>query len=90
MAGLRTGVTPELAANVDLTGHEDYRRNHYAGDTAVWSDLFKSFGRAKVEPARSLENVTGYCAKYLLKQQDSVADYYEVFGTRRQWEAGKL
>jgi hypothetical protein len=62
--------------------------SHYQGDQAVWSRLFNTFGRAKVEPVRSCEDVAGYCAKYILKEQTRAADYYEVFGTRKQWLNG--
>jgi hypothetical protein len=51
----------------------------------IWGDLFKVFGRSKVELCRSNEDVAGYCAKYVLKQQSRVCDYYGVFGGRRQW-----
>jgi len=55
----------------------------------IWSGLFKRFGRAKVEACNSQEAVTGYCAKYLLKQQSRVCDYYEVFGNKIAWIEGK-
>lgn len=55
----------------------------------IWSALFKRFGRAKVEAANSQEAVTGYCAKYLLKQQSRVCDYYDVFGSKFAWYNGK-
>jgi len=55
----------------------------------IWSGLFKRFGRAKVEACNSQEAVTGYCAKYLLKQQSRVCDYYEVFGNKLAWIEGK-
>jgi hypothetical protein len=55
----------------------------------IWQGLYKRFGRAKVEACNSQEAVTGYCAKYLLKQQSRVCDYYEVFGTKLAWINGK-
>ena len=55
----------------------------------VWSCLFERFGRAKVEACNSQEAVTGYCAKYLLKQQSRVCDYYEVFGDKQAWHNGR-
>ena len=55
----------------------------------IWAGLFKRFGRAKVEAANSREAVTGYCAKYLLKQQSRVCDYYEVFGSKFAWRDGR-
>ena len=54
----------------------------------IYAGLFKRFGRAKVEACNSQELVTGYCAKYLLKQQSRVCDYYEVFGDKRAWRDG--
>ena len=55
----------------------------------IWSGLFKRFGRAKVEACNSQEAVSGYCAKYLLKQQSRVCDYYEVFGNKFAWHNGR-
>lgn len=55
----------------------------------IWSGLFKRFGRAKVEACNNQEAVTGYCAKYLLKQQSRVCDYYEVFGSKNAWRDGR-
>ncbi len=54
----------------------------------IWSGLYKRFGRAKVEACNSQEAVTGYCAKYLLKQQSRACDYYEVFGNKNAWHNG--
>ncbi|MBA7552251.1 hypothetical protein ES705_44809 [subsurface metagenome] len=55
----------------------------------IWTGLFKRFGRAKVEACNTQEAVTGYCAKYLLKQQSRVCDYYEVFGNKLAWHNGR-
>jgi len=55
----------------------------------IYAGLFKRFGRAKVGACNSQEAVTGYCAKYLLKQQSRVCDYYEVFGNKFAWLEGK-
>ncbi|MBA7592115.1 hypothetical protein ES708_34292 [subsurface metagenome] len=55
----------------------------------IWSSLNKRFGRAKVEACNSQEAVAGYCAKYLLKQQSRVCDYYEVFGSKFAWHFGR-
>lgn len=55
----------------------------------IWSGLFKRFGRSTVEACNSQEAVTGYCAKYLLKQQSRVCDYYEVFGDKQAWYNGR-
>lgn len=55
----------------------------------IYAGLFKRFGRAKVEACNSQEAVTGYCAKYLLKQQSRVCDYYEVFGNKFAWQDGR-
>ncbi len=56
----------------------------------IWSGLFKRFGRAKVEACNTHEAVTAYCAKYILKQQRRVADYYGVYGNKFAWQGGKL
>jgi len=55
----------------------------------IWAGLFKRFGRAKVEACNSQEAVTGYCAKYLLKQQSSMSDFYEIFGSKNAWQDGR-
>lgn len=55
----------------------------------IWTGLFKRFGRAKVEACNSQEAVTGYCAKYLLKRQSQVCDYYEIFGSKNAWLEGR-
>lgn len=55
----------------------------------VWSGLYKRFGRARVESCASRERVSLYCAKYLLKQQSRVCDYYEVFGNKLHWREGR-
>ncbi|MBA7689083.1 hypothetical protein ES703_97578 [subsurface metagenome] len=55
----------------------------------IWGGLFKRFGRAKVEACNSQEAVTGYCAKYLLKEQSRICDYYEVFGNKFAWHNGR-
>jgi len=54
----------------------------------IYEGLFKRFGRARVESANSQGAVSSYCAKYLLKQQSRVCDYYEVFGDKREWRDG--
>ncbi len=51
----------------------------------IWQRLFTRFGRSKVEVVRSLENVTGYCSKYVTK---STGDYY-FWGRKTFWEARK-
>ena len=56
----------------------------------IWQGLFERFGRAKVEWCNSSEAVSLYCAKYLLKQQSRVCDYYEVFGNKRTWQRGRI
>ncbi len=55
----------------------------------IWSGLFKRFGRAKVEACNTHEAVTAYCAKYVLKQQGRVADYYGIYGTKLAWQGGR-
>jgi hypothetical protein len=55
----------------------------------IWKGLFKRFGRAKVEACNNHEAVSMYCAKYLLKQQSRVCDYYEVFGSKGAWRDGR-
>lgn len=56
----------------------------------IWQGLFDRFGRAKVETVNDANAVAMYCAKYLLKQQSRVCDYYEIFGNKHFWQNGKL
>lgn len=56
----------------------------------IWQGLFKRFGRARVEACNTREAVSLYCAKYVLKQQSRVVDYYDVFGSKLAWCGGKL
>lgn len=35
--------------------------------SGVWRQWFEKYGRARIEPCRSREDVSGYCAKYLTK-----------------------
>jgi len=56
----------------------------------IWQGLFTRFGRSKVEACNSNEAVTGYCSKYILKQQSRVADYYGVFGSSKSWHDNLL
>jgi len=56
----------------------------------IWSGMFKRFGRSKVEACNSAEAVSAYCAKYVLKQQSRVCDYYAVYGSRLDWQGGLL
>jgi hypothetical protein len=56
----------------------------------IWQGLFEKFGRAKVEAINDTNAVAMYCAKYLLKQQSRVCDYYEVFGHTRHWKTGMI
>ena len=55
----------------------------------IYDGLFKRFGRAKVEACNDQGAVSSYCAKYLLKQQSRVCDYYEVFGRPTAWIEGR-
>jgi hypothetical protein len=34
----------------------------------AWSEWFGRYGRARIEPVNSAEDVTGYCAKYVTKE----------------------
>jgi hypothetical protein len=34
----------------------------------VWAAWFKRYGRARIEPVRSFEDVSGYCSKYVTKE----------------------
>jgi hypothetical protein len=34
----------------------------------AWSEWYARYGRARIEPVRSQEDVTGYCAKYVTKE----------------------
>lgn len=56
----------------------------------IWNGLFVKFGRAKVEACNNLESVTAYCAKYVLKQQSRVCDYYAIHGLKVHWDGGRL
>lgn len=56
----------------------------------IWNGLFKRFGRSKVEACNSAEAVSSYCAKYILKQQSRVCDYYAVYGSPLDWRGGLL
>lgn len=38
----------------------------------LWQDLFTTYGRAKVEIIRSVDDVSAYCTKYVTKK---LADY---------------
>jgi len=56
----------------------------------IFKELHARFGRSKVEACNSSEAVTGYCSKYILKQQSRVADYYGVFGKKQSWHDNLL
>ncbi len=56
----------------------------------IWDGLFHRFGRARVEACNTHAAVTAYCSKYILKEQDRVADYYGVYGSQLSWQGGKL
>ena len=56
----------------------------------IWEDLFKSFGRNKVELINSFEQVSMYCAKYVLKQQSRVCDYYTFYGEKKEWQGALI
>ena len=73
--GLASGHGPGWQPEIDLPW-------------VIWGSLFKRFGRAKVEACNSPGAVSNYCAKYLLKQQSRVCDYYEVFGDKFSWKYG--
>ena len=74
--GIVAGAAPGWRPEIDLPWN-------------IWSGLFHRFGRAKVAACNSHEAVTAYCAKYLLKQQSRVTDYYGVFGTKSTWVGGR-
>lgn len=75
--GIVAGAPPRWQPEIDLPWE-------------IYGDLFKNFGRSKVEACNSHEAVTAYCSKYILKQQSRVCDFYEVFGTRLDWVGGRL
>ena len=52
----------------------------------IWEDCHKKYGRNKVELINTSAAVAGYCAKYVLKAQNVVADHYEVFGDKIFWK----
>lgn len=64
--------------------------NNMDTPTGIWGDMFRRFGRSKVEPCKNHEAVSMYCSKYILKQQSRVCDYYEVIGNKLAWERGRL
>lgn len=35
---------------------------------SAWSEWFNTYGRARIEPVRRYEDVSGYCAKYVTKE----------------------
>lgn len=46
----------------------------------IWKSLFKKFGRSKVERIISVEDVSKYCSKYIMKEQHFSQDTYSVVG----------
>lgn len=56
----------------------------------IFDSMFKRFGRSRIEACNSMEAVTNYCAKYILKQQSRVCDFYYLFGEKFSWENGLL
>jgi len=36
----------------------------------AWSQWFQRYGRARIEPVRSNEDVTNYCSKYVVKEAE--------------------
>ncbi|GAI95198.1 unnamed protein product [marine sediment metagenome] len=88
------GVEPHQSGDLHihgiLAGRGEGMRPEVALPWDIWDGLFKRFGRAKVEACNTQEAVTGYCAKYILKEQGRAADYYEVYGNRLAWQGGQL
>lgn len=49
---------------------------------SMWENLFKRFGRTRVEQIRSSEDVSGYCAKYVTKRVSE----YGFYGAGKFWD----
>ncbi|MBA7548535.1 hypothetical protein ES705_40996 [subsurface metagenome] len=63
--------------------HQHY---HEIGSQAVlaysmWLYLFKAFGRSSVEQIRGFGDVSSYCSKYVVKEEQ-----YNFFGEPQAWE----
>lgn len=88
------GVEPHQSGDLHihgiLAGYPPGWRPEMALPWEIWEGLFERFGRARVEACNTHETVTAYCAKYILKQQHRVADYYGIYGSRLSWQGGKL
>ena len=84
---------PHQSGDLHIHGLASGRGAGFLPDIAlpwdIYAGLFDRFGRAKVEACNSQAAVSSYCAKYLLKQQSRVCDYYEVFGGKGAWRDGK-
>jgi len=50
---------------------------------SLWKYLFKQFGRSEIGEARSIEQVSSYCAKYVVKNHH-LGDYF-FFGDGLSW-----
>lgn len=70
--GILAGLGADWVLGIDLPSN-------------IWSALFKRFGRSKVEACNNHDAVSLYCAKYILKAQNSVIDHYGVFGDKYSW-----
>lgn len=73
-----------IAGSIRSNGNLIYPEN------VIWQNLFDKYGRSKVEKCRDVPAVTDYCAKYILKQQSRVCDYYNFYGNRLAWQRGKI
>lgn len=56
----------------------------------IKANMDKKYGWTQCEALKSHKAVSNYCAKYLLKQQRRVCDYYAVFGDKEEWLGGRL
>lgn len=59
-------------------------RDRYYLAGKMWSGLFHSFGRNKVDVLAGAESVSAYCAKYVTKPEALNFDYY-FFGDPGAW-----
>jgi hypothetical protein len=61
-----------IESNPSRAGHHVHALWHRPMEISrkvAWSEWFNRYGRARIEPVRSSEDVTGYCAKYILKER---------------------
>lgn len=80
VSGNIRGWKPELKLPWDIW------HGLYYGYTKGNGVKMPGHGRSTVSLCNSPEKVTMYCAKYILKQQDRVCDYYYIYGDKFAWD----